>query len=291
MQAGDGCFTYGKLACGAARTGIHRPIFNRDHRGVGHVDFSCSEVLALTMARSRAPAPPDTAFDTHRWTTLSCCMTQHSAPNIKHFSLVIWYDWGALVSGLFTVPFTVAAFIFPSGYGRAVSSVMAVSAFLVTAYRVWADERRQLVELEGHLAPRLRLEFDPNQPKFVSVTPTQGGFDLLYVRVLARALSPTVNNCRGYLQRVSQWDGERYVMLFDETFLLPWSYENPQSVQPKQLNHDADAFLDVAWFAESTRSTPSFGLLNAGSALSNRFLAVLEHGFFLSLNAISSLTY
>jgi hypothetical protein len=99
---------------------------------------------------------------------------------------------------------------------------------------------------------------------------------MLYVRGLARALSPTVNDCRGYLQRVSQLDGERYVMLFDETFPLPWSYENPQAVHPKQLNHDEDGFLDLAWFADPKRLAPSFGLLNAGSATSNRFSTVWQ---------------
>jgi hypothetical protein len=38
---------------------------------------------------------------------------------------------------------------------------------------------------------------------------------MLYVRVLARAVSPTVQNCRAYLQRVSQWDGERYSEIRD----------------------------------------------------------------------------
>ena len=181
------------------------------------------------------------------------------------------------MSGALTVPFSVLATALPSdwGYVRPIFGVMAVSFFSLTMYRVWATERERLITLEQHLAPRLRLEFDPTQPKFVSVTPVTGGFDMLYVRVLARALSPTVNNCRGYLQRVSQWDGNRYVMLFDETLLLPWSYENPESVQPKQLNHDVDAFLDVAWFADPTELR-AFGFLNAGSDVSKRLLAVLK---------------
>src|SRR5579863_5532456 len=189
-------------------------------------------------------------------------MTQHSTPNVCEFLRVIWHDWGALVSGIFAVPFTVAAILLPADY-RAIFATMAVLAFLYTGYKVWADERVHLVDLEKHLAPRLRFEFDPNQPKCVSVAPTQGGTDILYVRVIARALSPTVSNCRAYLQRVSQLDGEKYVMLFDETCLLPWSYENPQSVQPKSLNHDVDAFLDVAWLVNPMQRSPAFGLLNA----------------------------
>jgi hypothetical protein len=204
-------------------------------------------------------------------------MIRDPGPNLKSFSLVIWRDWGARMSGIFTVPFTLAAIIAPSGYGRAIFGAMAILAFLVTAYRIWADERRRLVELEDHLAPRLRFEFDPKQAKFVSVTPAMGGVEMLYVRVLARALSPTVNNCRGYLQRVSQWDGEKYVLLFDEMpFPLPWSYENPQTVQAKQVYHDVDALLDVAWFVDPKRLGPPFGLLNAASTTSNRLFKVLQ---------------
>jgi hypothetical protein len=65
-------------------------------------------------------------------------------------------------------------------------------------------------------------------------------------------------------------------MLFDETAQLPWSYENPQSVQSRQLNHEVDAFLDVAWFAEPDSPLVPFGLLNAEHATSIRLLKVLK---------------
>jgi hypothetical protein len=123
------------------------------------------------------------------------------------------------------------------------------------AYRIWADERNQLVAMELHLAPRVRLEFDPNRTKFVSPTDTIGDIKMLYVRVLARAISPVVRNCQVYLQQISQWNGEKYIVLFDETLPVPWSYENPESIHPKLLNHDVDRFADVAWFAE-----PRWGL-------------------------------
>jgi hypothetical protein len=178
-------------------------------------------------------------------------MVQHPSPTIRKFLGVIWYDWGARMSGIFTVPFTIAAVIVPSGHGRALFGTMAILAFIVTAYRIWADERWKLIDIERHLAPRLRFEFDPREANFVSSIQTNGGFYMLYVRVLARAISPTVNNCRAYLQRILEWDGERYVVLFDEPLLLPWSHENPLSVQPKELNHGVDTFLDVAWFIDS----------------------------------------
>jgi hypothetical protein len=86
---------------------------------------------------------------------------------------------------------------------------LAVSAFAFSVYRIWAYERRQLVELEAHLAPRLRIEFDPLQLKFVSSTPVVGSLEMLYVRVLARAVSPVVKDCRAYLNFSSSLMVER----------------------------------------------------------------------------------
>lgn len=178
------------------------------------------------------------------------------------------------MSGIFTVPFTVGTILY-SGSGRGIFGAMAVLAFLFTAYRIWSDERRQLVALEQHLAPRLRLEFDPRQPKFVNHTPTSKGMNMIFIRVIARALSPTVQQCRGYLQRISQWDGTQYVTLFDETLELPWS-GNAADTQPRLVNRDVDAFLDVAWVADSDFAPPPFGFLSHESSAPMRLFEILQ---------------
>jgi hypothetical protein len=201
-------------------------------------------------------------------------MARHSSPTIKGFLWVIWCDWGALMSGIFTVPFTIAAVLFPSGDARAIFGTMAVLAFLFTAYRIWADERRQLVTLEQHLAPRLRIEFDPKIAKCVSPTRTVNGIEMRYIRVIVRALSPIVRDCRAYLDGISYWDGTGYIALFDEQLPMPWSYEDPVNIVPRVLNHDVDALLDVAWLADPKREMQAFGILNARSSLPNSFQPV-----------------
>jgi hypothetical protein len=202
-------------------------------------------------------------------------MEQHPGPNIKSFFHDIWYDWGARMSGLFTVPFTVAALFAPSEY-RAIFAVMAILAFAITAYRIWADERARLVVLEQHLAPRLRIEFDPHQAKFLHHTVTTTYVNMIYVRVVARALSPVVEECRGYLQRISQWDGNQYITLFDETLELPWSGDHSDT-EPRLINHEVDAFLDVAWVADSEFAPPPFGFLNHQSTIPNRLLQIVQN--------------
>jgi hypothetical protein len=125
-------------------------------------------------------------------------MDRHPLPNIRGFFSVIWYDWGALMSGIFTVPFTLATIVF-TGYARGIFGAMAILAFLATAYRVWADERRLLIGLEQHLAPRLGIEFDPRSRKFIAPVVTASGIRMIYMRVVARALSPVVRDCKAYL--------------------------------------------------------------------------------------------
>ena len=177
-------------------------------------------------------------------------MPQHSKPGIPEFFRVLWKDWGSRMSGSLAVPFTVAAIVLPSAHGQILFGGLAVLAFLITGYRIWADERRLVFGLEQHLAPRLRIEFDPKISKCLSPTRTEGGIEMLYIRVIVRALSPIVADCRAYLDRIFYWDGIQYVSLFDEQLPIPWSYQDPGNIEPRVLNHEVDALLDVAWLAD-----------------------------------------
>jgi hypothetical protein len=205
-------------------------------------------------------------------------MEQSSSPSIGQFFRVAYWDWAARMTGALTVPFTAAAILLPPkwDYVRGLFGLMAASCLFISAYRVWAQEREQRISLEKRLAPRLRIEFDPGEPKFMSPTHTVGNYSALYVRVIARATSPIVRNCRGFLQSVPQWDGERYMRLFDEPLQLPWSCEQPSSIQPKDLNHEVDSFLDVAWFVDpqEAKSFPPFGFLNMMSSVPLRFQTI-----------------
>jgi hypothetical protein len=56
------------------------------------------------------------------------------------FLSAIGSDWLARMSGPLTVPFTVAAFWFPSTTARILFAILAIVAALLTCYRVWAKE-------------------------------------------------------------------------------------------------------------------------------------------------------
>lgn len=158
------------------------------------------------------------------------------------------------------------------------SVIIALVILGLAGYLVWEEEEHQHAGLKDHhaalqqqLRPRLRIEFDPTAARFVSPTRTIGGIDMRYIRVIVRALSPVVRDCRAYLERISYFDGERYIPLFDEQLPMPWSYENPVEIVPRLLNHDVDALLDVAWLADPTTEMQPIGILNAQSRLPNSF--------------------
>lgn len=201
-------------------------------------------------------------------------MRQSPLPSIRQFVDVAYRDWAARMSGALTVPFSALAIAF-SGYGRPIFEAMAALCLVITMYRVWAVERGRRIELEKLLAPNLRIEFDPNDARFMTLTKTQDHFDALYIRVIARALSPTVRNSCAFLKRISQRRGDGYVTLFEESTPLPWSYTDGKDWGPRNLNHDRDAYLDIAWLADpKSIFAPFFGFLNANSQLPNSLTAI-----------------
>jgi hypothetical protein len=209
-------------------------------------------------------------------------MDQSPSPTIGQFVRVAYQNWATLMSGALTVPFTALATFLPSTWNqtRPIFGVMAVLLFAFTMFRVWAIERDDLIALEKHLAPRLRIEFDPTNQKFVVHTRAANS-GMIYIRVVARALSPTVRKCEAYLTRISCWEGERYVPVFEEQLRLPWSNTFPPSTSPLDLNHDVDGLLDVAWLAEANNQGgfEPFGFINHTVALPNSIRPVLNRHF------------
>ena len=67
-------------------------------------------------------------------------------PTIRKFLLTIAGDWGSLVSGILSVPFTYLAVVAASDRTKIIYALLALSGILIATYRVWAKERRALVE-------------------------------------------------------------------------------------------------------------------------------------------------
>jgi hypothetical protein len=204
-------------------------------------------------------------------------MEESPPPSVGQFAWDACHDWATLMSGVLTVPLSLAAAFLPSrwDYVRGFSGVLAILSFSIASYRMWARERTKRIDLERHLAPNLRIDFNPRDEKFL--TPARHvSTQTLYLRVAAHALSPTVRNCRVYLKRLSQQRGSGYVSLFEEDIQLPWSYDDSVMIGGKDLNHDVETFVDVAYFTDGSAGFPPFGLVHAFRRIPERLISILR---------------
>jgi hypothetical protein len=76
---------------------------------------------------------------------------------VREYARALWEDWVALMSGVASVVFAVWAAYFPPAdvfAARTLLWVAAVLCFLVSSYRIWANEHRKLLEeTERHTSP------------------------------------------------------------------------------------------------------------------------------------------
>src|SRR2546426_4176374 len=71
--------------------------------------------------------------------------------NIAEFFHAVWNDWGARVSGPFSVPFTFLAVFVKDKFQKLVYAALALAALAVTLYRVWAKERNSHCDLQDQV--------------------------------------------------------------------------------------------------------------------------------------------
>jgi hypothetical protein len=90
-----------------------------------------------------------------------------SAANAAEFLASVARDWGARVSGGFTVPFTIAGFLTQRDYQQIIWWGMAAAALLVSYYLDHRKQKARIEELEKKLRPNLKLSFDMTDPHCV----------------------------------------------------------------------------------------------------------------------------
>lgn len=92
-------------------------------------------------------------------------------PSIKNYIAAFFGHWSQSVSGGAALIATAGAL----GVGedqntRFVLLAAAVIAFVIAAYRVWAFERRRVVELTRNLTPKFALSFEPDHREMPAIT-------------------------------------------------------------------------------------------------------------------------
>jgi hypothetical protein len=72
------------------------------------------------------------------------------------FFYVVWKDWGALVTGVATVPLTVFTFWVDTPTQRIAWAIFALACFIYASFRVWFSEYRRAENAEAQLTGKSR---------------------------------------------------------------------------------------------------------------------------------------
>ena len=102
----------------------------------------------------------------HIFATPYTFLHNQNMAKVGKFLHAVMADWLARMSGPITVPFTIAAFIFPSTGARILFAVLAVIAGMVTCYRVWATEydRAETEKAKNETAPHMDIRLHNSVP-------------------------------------------------------------------------------------------------------------------------------
>jgi hypothetical protein len=123
------------------------------------------------------------------------------------------------------------------------------ACFFFTAYWIWSEERKKVIELQKRLNPKLSLHFEPTYP-FLATT-TAGDVKLLYIRVLPKC-DAQVTYCRGILDRVMKWENSQWQSTaYAEAQNLVWSNFPDPSDRLMRLDPGVEQMLDVLRIREA----------------------------------------
>lgn len=171
-------------------------------------------------------------------------------PTVREFLLVAWNDVGARMSGIFSVPFGALAVFADSSKAQLIWALLAASALLLGAYRVWAKERDRVRELTEAMAPKLSLEFDGAAYPYhydVRVEDSSGPIPAMMPASTYRCYRARVTNvghtnfvtCKAQVKRA--WN-DRQEMLVNIPFSLRQSFSETESFP---LRIGEENFIDV----------------------------------------------
>jgi len=92
---------------------------------------------------------------------------------LRTFMMAFINDWGALVSGAASVPFTILSLLFTNVVAKWSFGMIAILCFIGASYSVWKDQRRSFLdecdknskpELEGEIEELYAAQCQPQQP-------------------------------------------------------------------------------------------------------------------------------
>jgi len=167
-----------------------------------------------------------------------------SSPNFKSFIRAIGGQWGSLVSGAFSIPFTIAGLVF-EGWPRAIFLVLAACALIAASYRIWAHERRAAMKLKEALSPKLNVVYDENLEGCIRNNVNfDGGRNRLF-RVRVSAISQVVaEKCHCDIISIN---GPGGIVYNADTLRLTFAPAEDFNPSGLDIRPGTPAFADIVW--------------------------------------------
>jgi len=155
-------------------------------------------------------------------------------PSLQGFGNLFLRNWGLAMSGppQFWVTFLVAVIVLAFGgfftwihsfEGVGLTMLIAFSVSLNTFYKLWADERNKICDIQEMLEPKLNIEFDPDMPGCRESSLGNNSIQIMHVRVLPK-VSVRVKGCIGFLHDLWFFENEKWVHTdLHESVKLIWA--------------------------------------------------------------------
>lgn len=198
---------------------------------------------------------------------------------LKDFWRAITARWFTMMSGPVGVPLTALGALSSNAVlARIGFAATSFACFLFTAYWIWSEERKKVIELQKRLNPKRSLHFEPTYP-FLAPT-TAGNVRVLYIRVLPKC-DAQVTYCRGILDRVMKWENSQWQSTaYAEAQNLVWSnFPNP-SDRLMRLDPGVQQMLDVLRIREAAGRGIIDALLVGGTIPNNAVDVFSDGGTF-----------
>jgi hypothetical protein len=199
-------------------------------------------------------------------------------PTIREFFLVVWRHWGPLMSGVFSVPFASLSVFAESTYGKIIWGAMAVLAFLVAAYLIWANERKTVVAFQDRLAPKIMLFLNPDpfgQTTGIEIAKGTGGDDVPYIQVCAEPITDiTIYDPVPHITKIEHRANETSVFyeVLGESRPIDWSWQQAGAT----LSKGKPLRFNIVSYNENTK-TP-YDIVNEKSSPNKLLIFYSETG-------------
>jgi hypothetical protein len=179
-------------------------------------------------------------------------------PSLSEFARSFWADWGERMSGPVSVPLMIAALFIPNRYAAIGTGVLGIACGVFAAYRVWANERTYVNELEKISRADLQRMLNG---MFLGNTFMLGGeinlckqykgkfaLDQLcldFDRVEAQAPGNALADIKFKLNARREWSGKVHIMVRDGCGQVE-RVENIYEHKPIQLGASGEFFVKLA---------------------------------------------